>query len=149
MKDTYADLFLNLSDALDTFIREVQAKKISLMATDEWTVKDELSHIVFWHETYAANYKALAEHAEPVIPQIAPYKLNMQSVPELRKYSVEELMSRLKKAHDSLYNSIVVKKVPEMTYWKKGRTYKTDEFLSMIARHIATHTKQVKHAKEV
>lgn len=109
------------------------------MSTDEWTVKDELCHIVFWHEHYAANYKALAEHTDPPMPQDMS-SINIAGVLWLRQYSIKELLRRLQEAHDSLYTSTVVHKVPQMTYSKGGRTYKTGEFLKMISRHIQTHT---------
>ncbi len=116
------------------------------MATDEWTVKDELCHIVFWHENYAINYKALAEHKDPLLPE-GMSTINMAGVLSLRKYPIKELITRLREANDSLYNSIIVKKVPQMTYSKGGRTYGTADFLEMITRHINTHTKQIKKAR--
>lgn len=146
MNTSYNELFSSFTDSIEAFIHEVKNKKTTLMATDEWTVKDELCHIVFWHENYAANYEALANHKDPPLPQDMS-TINMAGVLSLRKHSIKELISRLYKANKSLYNSIVVKKVPRMTYSKGGRTYETADFLEMISRHIITHTKQVMRAK--
>lgn len=146
MNDNYKELFAILSNNIETFVTEVKSKKSGLMATDEWTVKDELCHIVFWHENYAANYKALSEHRDPPLPE-GLSTINMTGVMSLRKYPIKELIARLYRANRSLHKSIVEKKVPQMTYSKGGRTYKTDHFLDMIARHVNTHTKQVKRAK--
>lgn len=146
MKRRYKELFTILSVAIEVFIDEVKNKKFSLMATDEWSVKDELRHIVFWHENYAANYKALSEHKNPPLPD-GMSTINMAGVLLLKKYSIKTLINKLQIANKSLYNSIVVKEVPQMTYSKGGRTYKTADFLEMITRHITTHTKQVKSAK--
>lgn len=140
------ELFSLFTDSIESFIHEVKSKKSTLMATDEWTVKDELCHIVFWHENYAANYEALAKHKNPPLPE-GMSTINMAGVLSLRKFSIKELIKRLLKANKSLYYSIVVKKIPQMTYSKGGRTYETPDFLIMIARHIDTHTKQVKKAK--
>lgn len=60
--ENYKKLFQTLSDNLDLFVQEVDKKKLSLRATDKWNVKEVLCHLVFWHENYAANYKALAEN---------------------------------------------------------------------------------------
>lgn len=146
MNSDYKELFDIFSNSVEAFIREVKNKKSTLMATDEWTVKDELSHITFWHENYAVNYKALAEYKDPPLPE-GMSTINMAGVLSLRKCSIKELVSRLRKANRSLYTSIVVKKVPRMTYSKGGSTYETPDFLEMISRHINTHTKQVKRAK--
>lgn len=146
MKNNYHKLFATFTDSVENFISEVKHKKSTLMATSEWTVKDELAHIVFWHENYAVNYKALAEHRDPPLPE-GMSTINLAGVLSLKKCSLKELISRLRKANKSLYNSIVVKKVPQMTYSKGGRTYTTSDFLMMISRHINTHAKQVRGAK--
>ncbi len=146
MNDTYNNLFTLCSDSIESFIKEVKNKKSSFMATPEWTVKDELCHIVFWHENYAANYKALSEHKDPPLPE-GMSTINMAGVLSLRKHSIKVLITRLLLAHKSLYQSIVEKGVSKMTYSKGGRTYTTAEFLEMITRHIHAHAKQVKKAK--
>lgn len=145
MSNIYSELFSSVSTNIDTFVQTVKSKKSTLMSTDEWTVKDELCHIVFWHENYAANYGALAAHKTPPIPE-GMSTMNMAGVLWLRNCAMKELYRRLQEAHDSLYASIVVKKVPQMTYSKGGRIYTTDDFLAMIARHIESHTKRVKRA---
>jgi hypothetical protein len=146
MNDNYHGLFTTFSDSIDNFVHEVKSKKSGLMATDEWTVKDELCHIVFWHENYAANYKALAEHKDPPLPE-GMSTINMAGVMSLRKYPIKVLIERLYLANKSLYKSIVEKKIPRMTYSKGGHTYETAYFLDVIARHINTHAKQVRRAK--
>lgn len=145
MKNKYNELFTQLSLYIDDFIGEVLAKKSGMQTTDEWTVKDQLCHIVFWHENYAANYKALADHKNPPLPE-GMSTINLAGVLSLRKYSTSKLIARLEAANESLYTSIVIKKVPMMTYSKGGRTYETSDFLVMISRHIDTHTKLVKRA---
>lgn len=147
MNTNYSELFSAFTSSVEAFIREVKNKKSTLMATDEWTVKDELCHITFWHENYAANYEALVKHEVPPLPD-GMSTINMAGVLYMRQYSMKELIEKLRKANKSLYESIVVKQIPQMTYSKGGRTYETADFLQMITRHINTHTKQVKNAKE-
>jgi hypothetical protein len=143
----YQELFAILSGNIDVFIQEVKNKQLNLMATDEWTVKDVLCHIVFWHENYAANYRALAANEAPPLFDAPGYRLNKEGVAALHKFSRDTLIKRLLKAQKSLYNCIVEKKVPQMTYKKNGHVYKTEDFLRVIARHILTHTQQVKRAR--
>jgi hypothetical protein len=69
MNSNYKKLFALFSDSVENFIYEVKNKKSTLMATDEWTVKDKLCHIAFWHENYSVNYKALAKHKDPPLPE--------------------------------------------------------------------------------
>ena len=146
MSQNYNQLFTELSQNLKLFTKELNSKKSTLMATDQWTVKDVLCHLVFWHEAYASNYQALAAKQEPHLPEKMS-TINKRGVSSLRKYSIKKLLDRLQKANQSLYTSIVKKKVLRMTYSKGGRTYESADFLAMIARHITTHTKQIKRAK--
>lgn len=146
MDENCEELFSTLTSSIELFIQAVRSKKSTLKATDEWSVKDVLCHIVFWHENYAANYEALANDEIPKLPENMS-TINMRGVKPLRKYSMKDLISRLRIAHKSLSVSILEKRVPRMTYSKGGRTYETTHFLDMITRHIATHTKQVKRAK--
>ncbi len=143
----YRNKFTELSNSLDVFIGEVKKKKMSLMATDEWTVKDVLCHIVFWHESYAANYKALAANLDPPLLEGPGYALNIEGVSMLRNISAAKLIERLRKAQNTLYESIVKKGVPKMTYKQGGRVYSTPEFLHLIAGHLLTHATQVRRAK--
>ncbi len=100
----------------------------------------------FWHENYAVNYEALSIHETPPLPE-GMSTINIAGVLSLRKLSIKELIRRLYSANESLYDCIVVKKVPRMTYSKGGRTYESADFLEMITRHIQTHTTHIKRAK--
>jgi hypothetical protein len=66
-KKNYLHLFSILDETLQNFIHEVNNQKLQNMATNEWSVKDELCHIVFWHTYYAQNYSALVKGKEPVV----------------------------------------------------------------------------------
>jgi len=146
MDKKYKELFSQLTSNIELFIQEVKVKKSTLKATDDWSVKDELCHIVFWHENYAANYEALTKGQAPNLPENMS-TINMRGVRSLQKYSMKDLIARLRSAHKSLFVSIVEKRIPRMTYSKGGKTYETDHFLDMITRHILTHIKQVRRAK--
>ncbi|NTW61909.1 ClbS/DfsB family four-helix bundle protein [Candidatus Saccharibacteria bacterium] len=142
----YQDFFDNLTENLDLFVDTVKSRKSTLMANNQWTVKDMLCHIVFWHEAYATNYEAMARGLQPPLPEQMS-TINTRGVDSLKRVSIKELVSRLRSAHQSLHTSIIIEGVPQMTYSKGGRTYETGAFLDMIARHIARHTIQVRRAK--
>lgn len=140
-------LLAQLSNNLEIFILEVQNKNLNLMATDKWTVKEVLCHITSWHEYYAANYKALASGIKPPLYDGSLAARNLDSVKELAHFQTSDLINRLRLANNILGESIIVGKVEKMTYKKSGREYTTPDFLDLVSRHIATHTKQVRKAK--
>ena len=146
MSNNYKKLFKTLSESLDSFIREVYKQNLTYMATEEWNVKDMLCHITFWHMYYAKNYSSLANGTKPYVFKGSSTR-NKDGVNQLRLTSFPNLISKLYLAHKSLYKSIVIKKVPEMSY-TIGRIYQTDVFLEMIAKHIQRHTIQVRSAKK-
>lgn len=149
-KADYTEAFTKMSESLNFFVKAVESKPFSFMATDKWTVKDVLCHIVFWHTNYAENYQALVKKEKPPLLEGPGYKLNEDGVNSLRKYSVSSLIKKLHSAQESLYQSIVIKKIHRMTYKKSTmRVFETEEFLNLVARHLHTHAKHVLHAKQV
>ena len=143
----YEDAFSKMTKNLDIFVETVRSKNSKLMATDKWSVKDVLSHITFWHINYAANYKALSLHQDPPLLDGPGYKLNDEGVRHFKHYSRVKLISLLYEAQDSLYQNIVIDKIPQLTYKKNGRVYDTQTFLHLIERHLRTHTIQVRRGK--
>lgn len=145
----YSELFELLERTLHEFILEVNKQKLHNMATNEWSVKDELCHIVFWHRYYPQNYSALAKGEEPVVfTSSGGSTRNQDGVNSLRAKFKDELLTMLLDAQKELYMYIVDKKVAEMNYTNRKR-YKTEEFTDQITRHILGHTKLVKKAKEL
>lgn len=145
----YAELFSLLDKTVENFVKEVNNQQLRNKATDVWSVKDELCHIVFWHTYYAQNYSALAKGEKPVVfPSAGGSTRNQEGVNSLKGKSKDELIQLLDNAQKSLYESIVIKKVPAMDYTNRKR-YTTEDFLIEIARHINGHTKQVVKAKAV
>ena len=131
------------------FIQEIGKHSLLDMATKEWTVKDELCHIVFWHDYYAQNYAALAAGEKPFLfVSKGGSTRNQEGVDKLRHKPQNYLVGLINKAQSSLYNSIVVKHVPKMTYIV-GRDYKTEKFLEIVIGHINRHTMLVKRAKKI
>lgn len=145
----YSQLFILLTETVDNFIKEVNKHNLLDMATDKWTVKDELCHIAFWHDYYAQNYAAVASGTKPFLfVSRGGSTRNQEGVDKLKHKSQKYLVNLLDKAQASLHNSIVVKKVPKMTYIV-GRDYTTESFLEMITGHINRHTTLVRRAKKI
>lgn len=147
--EKYSQLFFQLTKVFKAFLKEVNKHSPLDMATEEWTVKDELCHIAFWHDYYAKNYAALAVGNRPFLfVSKGGSTRNQEGVDKLHHKSQRYLVTLLNKAHLSLYNSIVVKQVPKMTYIV-GKEYKTEKFLEMIIGHINRHTILVRRAKKI
>ncbi len=143
----YAQLFKDLDDALQKFIQEVNTQHLQNMATEEWSVKDVLCHVVFWHQYYAQNYAALSRNEEPFIfTSKGGSQRNQIGVDSLKATPKDTLLNMLQVAQRELYESIVVKKVPAMNYTDRKR-YTTEEFLEAIIQHIRGHTVQIMKAR--
>jgi len=141
-------LFISLTDTIKTFILEVKKHKLQDMATEDWSVKDVLCHIAYWHNYYAQNYSSLASGTKPfVFKSKGGSTRNQDGVDKLKNKTRKNLISIINKAQSSLYKSIVINKVPKMTYIE-GSEYKTEDFLVMIDKHIQRHTVQVRRAKK-
>ena len=148
-RDKYSQLFILLTETVNNFVKEVNKHRLLDMATDEWTVKDELCHIAFWHDYYAQNYAAMASGTKPFLfVSKGGSTRNQEGVDKLKNKSKKYLLTLLEKAHSILYDSIVLKKVPQMTYIV-GTDYTTENFLEIITGHINRHTVLVRRAKNI
>jgi hypothetical protein len=149
LSEKYSQLFLLLTKTVKAFLSEVNKHSLSDMATEEWTVKDELCHITFWHDYYAQNYAALATGTKPFLfVSKGGSTRNQKGVDMLKHKSQKYLITLLNNAQSSLYKSIVLEKVPKMTYIV-GNEYITEKFLEMIIGHIQRHAIQVRRAKKI
>ena len=145
----YSQLFSILDETLHTFIQEVNKQNLQNMVTGEWSVKDELCHIVFWHRYYAQNYSALARGEEPIIFTSKGGSMrNQEGVNSLKATSKKDLIRLLQVAQRELFECIVVKKISAMNYTDRKK-YKTEDFLDEIIRHVKRHTQQIMKAKKV
>lgn len=145
MSNKYKSQFEDLDSEISNFLTVINEKKLTDMATIEWQVKDVLGHIVFWHEYYANQYKALAEGREPFYWK-SLVGVNKIGKKTMRNVSKHELLSRLERAQKSLKRSILDKKVPKMRYIA-SREYTTSDFLDVVIGHIKRHTIQMRRAK--
>lgn len=145
MSKQYNFQFVQLDDALKIFLDEVDNKKLGDMVTSEWTVKDVLGHICFWHQYYAKQYEALERGEPPYIHRSLAGK-NEEGRVKMKPISKSRLIKELKQAHEILRKSIVIGNVPRMSYMK-SRVYTTGDFIDVVIGHITRHTLQVRRAK--
>jgi len=141
----YLKLFTELDQVLETFISEINKKKLTDMVTNQWTIKDLLGHITYWHQYYAQQYKALSIGEKPYIHQTLVGK-NEEAIKKTKYVSKKKLIGNLIEANESLRTSILVKKVPKMKYVKSSQ-YTTDHFLEVVIGHISRHSQQARKAK--
>ncbi len=145
----YSQQITTLGERLQTFVQEINRQNVLNMATDKWSVKNVLCHIVFWHRYYAQQYAALANGKTPFIFKSSGGSTRNQGGVESMKHSSKsELIKLLFDAQQLLSKSIMEKNVSEMNYTDR-KTYKTGDFLDMTISHIERHTKQIVKSKNV
>lgn len=143
----YRILFSQLSLSLEEFIEEIDKHSLHNIVSGTWSVKDVLCHIVYWHTYYANQYDALAKGQKPFIfSSRGGSTRNQDGVNSLKPKSKKDLIMLLKKSNASLYQSIVIKEIPSMSYTNR-RHYTSDEFLEVVIGHIKRHTDQVRREK--
>lgn len=112
----------------------------------EWTAKDILGHIVFWHESFARNVCDIASGVKPRPLKGKLSDLNQKSVEEMRLYSIETLISRLEAAHRAIQKNILNPRLEQIPYRKGSRDYTPEEHLETVNRHIRGHLKAIEKA---
>ena len=113
---------------------------------EEWTAKDVLGHIVFWHESFARNVRDIVNDIQPT-PLKGKYSdLNQRCFDEMRTKTVEEIIKRLDVAHRVIQENILNPKLVLIPYKKGSRDYTPDEHLDIVNEHIKEHLSGIRKA---
>ena len=111
----------------------------SIMVYTLWSAKDVLCHITFWHESFARNLRAVANHDHPSPLKGSLETLNQQGVDELRPLSVDSLIDRLLAAHAAIECHILDPSIGLIPYRKGSRSYTPEEHLEIVRVHLRKH----------
>lgn len=113
---------------------------------EEWTAKDILGHIVFWHESFARNVHDIVNDIEPT-PLKGKYSdLNQCCFDEMRTKTINDITRRLEVAHRVIQENILNPKLVLIPYKKGSRDYTPDEHLDIVNEHIKEHLSSIRKA---
>lgn len=145
------DARLNLFSQLDKTIARLFTvyggiEHPEMVVIGEWTAKDILGHIVFWHESFARNVLDIASNIKPTPLKGRLTDLNQQSVVEMRPYSTETLLLRLESAHQVIQHNIRHPGLELIPYRQGSRPYTPEEHLEIVDRHLSGHLDDIKKA---
>ena len=111
---------------------------------EEWTAKDILGHITFWHESFARNVRDIVNDIKPT-PLKGSYRdLNQRCLEEIKTQTVEDVIKRLEVAHRIIQENILNVKVTVIPYKKGSRDYTPEEHLDVVNKHIKEHLRGIK-----
>lgn len=147
-QDSRLALLAQLDEAVECLIGTVRkiANPESLQV-DDWTVKDTLGHIAFWHESFARNVRALDEGRQPVVLEGKYPDLNQRGVESSRSMSVGQIAGRIRRAQAVIRRCIVKMPADLMIPYRKGsRNYSPDEHLKIVHDHILAHLHRIEKA---
>ena len=110
---------------------------------DAWTAKDILCHITFWHESFARNVSALVSGNAPTPLRGTYADLNRRSVAEMQGLTSEQIVERLRAAHQLIQLAILSPHLKTIPYRKGSRDYTPEEHLAIVCGHIAEHLRAI------
>jgi hypothetical protein len=113
---------------------------------EEWTARDVLAHITFWHESFARNVSDLVHGIKPTPLKGKFIDLNQQGVEEMRSYTLEYVMERLAIVHGIIQDNILNSSLTLIPYKKGSRDYSPEEHLDIVNGHIKEHLRDVNTA---
>ena len=113
---------------------------------EEWTAKDILGHIVFWHESFARNVSDIVNDIKPT-PLKGKYNdLNQRCFDEMRTKTIDDITKRLEAAHRVIQENILNPKLVLIPYKKGSRDYTPVEHLDIVNEHIKEHLNSIRKA---
>jgi hypothetical protein len=118
------------------------------MVSEEWTAKDVLAHLTFWHESFARNVNDLVHGVKPTPLKGKFIDLNQRGVDEMRPLTLEQVLERFSAAHGIIQANILNPRLTLIPYKKGSRDYSPEEHLEIVIGHLQMHLKAVKAAYE-
>ncbi|WP_238625261.1 hypothetical protein [Aggregatilinea lenta] len=114
-----------------------------IMVYEVWTAKDVLSHLTFWHESFARNVSDLSMDIKPTPLKGKLSDLNQAGVDAMKSYSVGAVMERLETSQRTIQDNILNPKIVLIPYKKGSRDYTSEEHLEIVIDHITQHLRDV------
>jgi hypothetical protein len=147
MMETREVLLERLNDTLTQLLGVVRTlPNPDRVVSDDWTIKDMLSHVTFWHESFARNVADLANGRKPTPLKGKLADLNQRGVDELRGCTLSEVITRLEAAHGLIQTNILNPAISMIPYRKGSRDYSPEEHLDIVTKHIEQHLKGIQAA---
>jgi hypothetical protein len=142
-------LLEQLDETVECIIKTVtRTPKPETLQVDDWTVKDTLGHIAFWHESFARNVRALADGRQPDVLEGTYPDLNQRGVERSRSMSVGQIAGRIRRAQVVIRQCIARLPADIMIPYRKGsRDYSPDEHLITVRGHIVAHLHRIEKAR--
>ncbi|MDR0501645.1 MAG: hypothetical protein LBG97_10500 [Coriobacteriales bacterium] len=105
----------------------------------EWTAKDYLSDIVYWHESFARNISDISLNRQPNVIRLSLREATKQGVDSNKDSSVSQLLRRLSKAQKDIESHIFNDKIDAIPYRKGSREYNRVEYLDIRTSEFNWH----------
>ena len=149
MKADRRELLTQVDEMVERIVQVVQeVAHPEHMRVDDWSVKDTLGHVTFWHESFARNVKAMVEEREPDVLAGSYPDLNRMGVERSRSMSVGRIVGRIRRAQGVIRRGILILPADARIPYRKGsRDYAPDEHLEIVRDHISAHLNRIEKAK--
>lgn len=142
-------LLQQVEEAVQRLIQAVQAvEDPDQLRIGEWSLKETLGHITFWHENLARNTSALLKGNAPDFLKGSLTDLNRASAEQSRGMDVVQIIERLRQAQAAIRGGILALPADQVfPYRKKSRELTPAEHLELVRDHIGGHLKDIELAQ--
>jgi len=110
-----------------------------------WTAKDVLGHITSWHLSFERNLSSAVNNEKAVPFSGSLADVNEKEVENMKMYSVNDLIEKIRKSQDYINKNIKNHNVNEIAYKKGSRNYSPIEHIEVVQRHINSHLKDLEN----
>jgi len=112
----------------------------------DWTARDALVHVVFWHESFARNVADLAAGTKPRPLKGTYAQLGKRAAEESEGCRVSELLARLERAQGAIEHSVFDPNVTLIPYKVGSRPYTPSEHIRVVDDHVRGHLDRIEAA---
>jgi hypothetical protein len=142
-----------LTGTVEAFCLFLEELPEDTLIDQEWGPREVLSHLVYYHESYAAQIQAILSGNSFEPPKGRFRDLNAQAVSAFRGIPITELTARLREADQHIRTLIRERNPREISFQikKNSKHWTLAELIPAIESHIRNHQKELrkKYKKEI
>jgi hypothetical protein len=105
----------------------------------DWTARDYLSDVVYWHENFASTIEALALDKAPKLIKLSLRDATKEAVGANKDQTVAQLLRRLTRAQTTIEKLIFSDELDMIPYRKGSKYYTATEYLDIRTSEFKWH----------
>jgi hypothetical protein len=139
-----------LTRTVENFCVWIESLPAKETRTQEWGPREILAHLVYWHEQYLAQSKAILSGRQYPAPRGRFVKMNSKAVAKFQKIPIAKLTGRFRNANRRLCRLAREHDPRKIAFSIKqgSKRWRLSDLIPAVEAHVRNHLSELKKASK-